>query len=98
VYLLLLIQVPQLSRNVTADVGFLCDKPAMLWSAIKETLYFSMHYIVHHTRIRTVCNMCNTAVTNAIHVVLLTVNILGLPLQKIIAINIKTEIEMTFEN
>ena len=57
-----------------------------------------MHYIVPHTRTSTVSNEINTSVTNAIHVFLLTVNILVLPLENFIAINIKVEIEMTFEN
>lgn len=57
-----------------------------------------MHYILPHTRISSVSNKSNTSVTNAIHVFLFAVNILGLPQENFIAINIKAEIEMTFEN
>jgi hypothetical protein len=32
--------VSQLSRNLTADAGFLFDEAAVLWVAIKKALYF----------------------------------------------------------
>jgi hypothetical protein len=37
-YLLSLTRIPQLSRDVTVDAGFMCDTAAVLWCAMKETL------------------------------------------------------------
>jgi hypothetical protein len=37
-YLLSLTWAPQMSRDVPADAGFLCDKTAVFVAAIKETL------------------------------------------------------------